>query len=134
MGIWGEVYLVTSGAVTVRNAVVETKFDLPSLSTAHLTVRALVTNSSTQAVSGTLRGNIERANFSQPVTLAANESKEITFAPDQVQDLNLIQPRVWWPYAMGAQDMYDLHLEFDIGNDVSDTQNTTLVSRKSLLR
>jgi exo-1,4-beta-D-glucosaminidase len=125
MGLWGEVYLVTSGAVTVRNAVVDTKFDLPSLSTAHLTVRALVTNSSTQSISGTLRGNIERANFSQPVTLAANESKEITFAPDQVQDLNFIQPRVWWPYTMGAQDMYDLHLEFDIGNDVSDTQSTS---------
>ncbi|MGB9403993.1 MAG: sugar-binding domain-containing protein, partial [Candidatus Acidiferrales bacterium] len=120
MGIWGDVFLVASGPVAVRNAQVETKFDLPSLDVAHLSVRAQVHNASSGAVQGVLRGTIEDIQFSQPVSLAANESKEITFAPDQFSQLNLAAPRIWWPYQMGAQDRYDLHLEFDIGDQPSD--------------
>jgi exo-1,4-beta-D-glucosaminidase len=120
MGIWGDVFLVPTGPVAVRNPVVETKFDLPSLDNAHLTIRAEMRNASSQAVQGVLRGKIADAEFEQLVSLTPNEAKEFTFAPEQFPQLNFDHPQIWWPYGMGAQDLYDLHLEFDIGQEASD--------------
>jgi exo-1,4-beta-D-glucosaminidase len=120
MGIWGDVFLVASGPVAVRNAQVETRLDLPQLDKAQLTVRAELRNATSQPVQGTLRGQIEKAQFSQPVTLAPNESKEVTFSPDQFAQLQIDHPRIWWPYQMGTPERYDLHLEFDIGDRPSD--------------
>src|SRR5207302_7050286 len=33
-------------------------------------------------------------------------------------------PRVWWPAQMGAQNLYDLHLEADVNGQTSDQQDT----------
>ena len=120
MGIWGDVFLVASGPVAVRNAQVETKLDLPKLDTAHLTVRADVRNSTAQPIEGILRGKLGDGEFEQAVTLAANETKEITFPYAQFPQLNIADPHVWWPYGMGGQEMYYLELEFDIGQTASD--------------
>jgi exo-1,4-beta-D-glucosaminidase len=120
MGIWGDVFLVASGPVAVRNPQVETKLDIPSFAVAHLTVRAEARNASARPVQGVLRGKIGDASFEQPVSLGPNENKEITFTPEQFPQLNFDHPKVWWPYGMGTQDMYDLRLEFDIGQEESD--------------
>jgi exo-1,4-beta-D-glucosaminidase len=120
MGIWGDVFLTASGPVAIRNAEVETKFDLPNLDTAHLTVRAEARNATAQPVQGVLLGAIGDAAFDQPVSLGPHEAKEITFTPAQFHQLNFDHPKIWWPYSMGAQDMYDLYLEFDVGQAKSD--------------
>ncbi len=120
MGIWGDVFLAASGPVAVRNPQVETKLDLPNLDNAHLTVRAELRNSTTQPVDGILRGKLGDGEFEEGVKLLPNETKEITFRPNQFPQLNLANPKVWWPYGMGGQDLYDLELEFDIGQDASD--------------
>ena len=120
MGLWGDVFLVASGPVAVRNAQVETKLDLPSLDDAHLTVRAEAHNSTPQPVEGVLRGTLGDVKFEQSVSLAANETKEITFTPEQFAQLNLAAPHIWWPYGMGKQEMYYLQLEFNVGKRTSD--------------
>jgi len=120
MGLWGRVFLRASGAVSLRHPQVETKLDLPGLDVAHLTVRAQLHNSSASPVEGELRGLVGSSEISQSVTLAAGETKEVTFAPEQFGQLNFVHPRIWWPYSMGAQDLYELHLEFDIGGEPSD--------------
>ena len=120
MGLWGRVFLRASGEVSVRHPQVETKLDLPSLDTAHLTIRAQLHNNSDSAVEGVLRGLVDANEIDQPVTLAAGESKEVTFSPEQFPSLNFSHPRIWWPYAMGSQEMYELRLEFDIKGDPSD--------------
>ena len=124
MGLWGRVFLRASGAVSVRHPQVETKLDLPGLEAAHLTVRAQVHNATAAPVEGALRGLVGSTEISQPVTLAANESKEVVFTPEQFPMLNFAQPKIWWPYTMGAQDMYELRLEFDIGGEASDVVDT----------
>src|SRR5262245_24938938 len=77
MGLWRPVYLTTTGPVTVRHPFVETKIDLPEAKTARLTVSAELQNHSKQPVRGTLQGAIDDISFSQPVELAAGESKEV---------------------------------------------------------
>src|SRR5208282_1675822 len=36
--------------------------------------------------------------------------------------LNLNHPRLWWPWQMGAQNLYEMKLEFRIHDEVSDRQ------------
>ena len=128
MGLWQEVVLSTSGPVAVRHPFVETKLDLPKAELAHLTVRALASNATAEPVKGILRGKIEggglSVDFAQDVELAANESKEITFSPGTVPSLNLLRPKLWWPYQMGEPFLHKLTVEFATAeNVISDTQS-----------
>ena len=65
---------------------------------------------------GTLRGKITggglNVDFAQDVKLAAKESKEITVLPEDVPSLNLLRPKLWWPYQMGEPFLHKLTLEF----------------------
>jgi exo-1,4-beta-D-glucosaminidase len=128
MGLWQEVVLSTTGPVAVRHPFVATKLDLPRGELAHLTVRAFVSNVTPEPVRGVLRGKIAGAglslDFSQDMELAANESKEITFTPETIPALNLLRPRLWWPYQMGEPFLHQLTVEFATAqNAISDTQS-----------
>ncbi len=128
MGLWQEVVLSTSGPVALRHPFVETKLDLPKAELAHLTVRALASNATAEPVKGTLRGKIEggglNIDLAQEVELSANESKEITFSPTAIPSLNLLRPKLWWPYQMGDPFLHKLTLEFVTAQKtVSDSQS-----------
>lgn len=128
MGLWQEVVISDSGPVAVRDTFVDSKLDLPSRETAHLTVRAELHNTSRETVKGTLRGKIAGAaspiEFSQNVELVSGEKKEVVIAPETAAALNVKNPRLWWPYQMGEPYLHKLTLEFVTGKDsVSDTQN-----------
>jgi exo-1,4-beta-D-glucosaminidase len=124
MGLWHDAYLTTSGPVSLRFPQVVTKLDLPSLDTAHLTVNAELHNATDQAVQGTLQGRIERVTFSQAVRLEPNETKVVSFSPDEFRQLNFTSPRLWWPAGLGEPNLYDLELEFETAGQVSDRQTT----------
>jgi len=126
MGLWREVYLTTSGPVALRHPAVLSRVDSPAdnTSAAHLTVTALVKNASDHKVKGTLKGRIEKIEFVQPVELAAGESKDVAFPPDQYPQLNLSNPRLWWPTQMGTPNLYDLHLSFEVDGELSDVSRT----------
>jgi exo-1,4-beta-D-glucosaminidase len=130
MGIWRDVYLTTSGPVTLRYPQVITRFDLPSLDTAHLSVNAEVRNTTKREINGTLRGRIEGLEFSQSVKLGPLENRVLAFAPEQFRQLNLKRPRVWWPAHLGGQDLYDLDLEFEAEGHISDRQTTSFGIRE----
>ncbi len=131
MGLWQEVVLSSSNIVSVRHAVVETKLDLPSTDSAHLTVRAELTNTSSSTIKGTFRGSLQGAaapiGFSQQVELAPDEKREVVFSPDSTPVLNLLKPKLWWPYQMGDPYLHRLKLEFVGPNAVvSDTQELSV--------
>src|SRR6266478_3116035 len=124
MGIFRDVYLTTSGPVTLRYPQAVTHFDLPSLETARLTVNAEANNATDHEVEGVLRGTIEEIRFSQRVKLLPRETKSITFTPDQFPQLHISHPRLWWPVNLGPQNLYGLQIEFVIDGLVSDRQTT----------
>jgi exo-1,4-beta-D-glucosaminidase len=130
MGLWREVYISTSGPVALRYPHVITRLDMPSLKSANLTVTAELRNASAQAVQGTLKGKIGSLRFSQPVELAAQESKVVTFAPEKFPPLRIAQPRLWWPAKLGPQNLYDLEMEFEAGGKVSDRAAITFGIRE----
>src|SRR2546425_8270110 len=124
MGIFRDVYLTSSGPVTLRYPQVVTQFDLPSLETAHLTVNAEAHNTSDHEVEGLLSGRIEGIRFSQRVKLAPQETRSVSFTPQQFPQLNIDHPRIWWPVHLGAQNLYSLEMEFTGDGQVSDRQST----------
>ncbi len=123
MGIWHEVLLTASDPVKVRYPQVVTEFDLPSLEVAHLNVSAEVQNYSDKPVRGTLKGTIENIEFTKKVSLGANEVKVVTFTPDEYRQLNIKNPRIWWPVHYGNPDLYTLKMEFESGGKISDSQS-----------
>ncbi len=119
-GIWSDVRLTTSGAVTIENPLVSTVLPLPSTDTADIAIEATLRNSGTAAVAGTFRGRFGVVDFSAPVTLAAGESKTVRVDPSNTAALHLLHPRLWWPNGYGAQDLYPVDLRFDAAGAGSD--------------
>jgi exo-1,4-beta-D-glucosaminidase len=124
MGLWREVYLTASGPVALRYPTVVSKLNLPANDSARLTVTAQLKNGTNHAVKGNLKGQIENVTFEQDVELAANESKDVTFTPEQFSQLVFSNPRLWWPAQMGKPNLYPLSMEFDIDGAVSDHSQT----------
>lgn len=122
MGLFRGVEIRTSGPVAVRYPTVASKVDEDGK--AHLTVTALLKNSSDHDVKGVLKGQIEKTEFSQAVELRAGEQKDVVFDPAQVQQLSADHPRLWWPKQMGKPELYKLITTFETDGKVSDTADT----------
>ena len=120
MGLWREVYLTTSGPVALRYPTVVSKVNSPANDRAELTVTAQLKNGTNQAVKGKLKGKIEDVSFAQDVELAPNETKDVTFTPEQFSQLVFSNPRLWWPVQMGKPNLYPLIMEFDANGAFSD--------------
>jgi exo-1,4-beta-D-glucosaminidase len=123
MGLWRGVYVEGSGAVAIRHPMVATHFADASLNEADLTVEAELNNASDATVSGLLDGQIEDVKFGQAVTLKAGETRTVRFALDGFPQLRMKNPKVWWPYQMGAQNLHQLTFRFTVGDDLSDQQS-----------
>ena len=124
MGLFRDVDITSSGAVAVRYPTVVSKVDSPANDKAHLTVTALLKNAANHLVKGTLKGQIEKTEFSQEVELGPGESKDVTFTSEQLPQLNIDHPRLWWPAQMGKPERYSLSLEFNLDGKISDHAET----------
>jgi len=122
MGLWLPVSVTATGPVALRHPQVATRFDLPNLDVAHLTVRAALENATGHRVRGVLKGNIGDVEFRQEVELQPHEKRDVTFDPSRFSQLNLRHPRLWWPWQMGPQNLYHVKLRFETGGEVSDSQ------------
>ena len=134
-GIWKRVYLSMSGPVTIRNPYVVTDLPLPATSPASLNVYCDVSNHSSKALSGILSGEISRPGkptirFQQPVSLFRNETKEVSFTPETNSQLTVHDPDLWWPYRWGAPNLYRLQMQFEVDDQVSDSQAIDFGIRK----
>ncbi len=122
MGLWRSVYVESSGPVAIFHPLVITHFPGTSLDEADLTVETELRNPGDKEITGFLDGRIEDVKFRQTVTLKPKETRTIRFTPADFSQLRIKNPKVWWPYRMGAQDLHDLTLRFTIGDDLSDEQ------------
>src|SRR5712692_3577531 len=129
MGIWKEVFLRSSGDVSLRNPFVSSNLDA-EYKHAALTVSADLRNVSNHVVSGVLRAEVNGKQVSQQVSLNAGETKTVSFTPEQYAQLRLENARLWWPYTMGEQNLYTAQVSFDITNETSDAATVTFGVRE----
>jgi exo-1,4-beta-D-glucosaminidase len=124
MGIFRDVYLTSSGPVTLRYPQVVSQVEQPSLASARLTVNAEAHNATDAEVTGRLNVELAGIRLSQQVTLGPQETKSVSFSPADFPRLTISQPRLWWPLHLGQPNLYDLDAEFETGGQVSDRQHT----------
>ncbi len=120
MGLWGEVYLTSSGPVALRYPQAVTHLPDASLKYAEVTLNVETANQAAKPVEGKLSAWFDGVRVEQTVALAAGESRTITFAPEQFPALKLKNPTLWWPAEMGAPALQTLHAEFTVGGKRSD--------------
>jgi len=130
MGLFREVSLLASGPVALRYPAVMTHLDLPDSATARLTVVARLINGTDEPQTGTLQGHFEDIQFSQPVELKPHESRDVIFDPGVFAQLNLPNPRLWWPAQMGTPNLYKLQMSFAIHGHESDSTDTNFGIRE----
>jgi len=124
MGIFRDVSLTSSGPVSIRYPQVVSHLDQPSLESAHLTVNAEARNATDVEVTGTMSVRLAGRQLSQKVMLGPQETKSVSFTSADFPQLNISQPRLWWPVHMGQQNLHELVTEFEIGGAISDRQVT----------
>lgn len=122
-GIWQDVRLKAGGDIIIGDPLVTTDILLPDTTQAKISIKNIVKNITSKTVNGTLTAKIENINISLPFTLAANEEKEITFTHEQFKELNIKNPRLWWPNGYGRPELYNLELTVQANNKVSDTKS-----------
>lgn len=121
-GIVNNVEVHLYDKVAVMHPFVETKFDLPSLKTAHLTVYADVANYSEEPVDAEVKGRInENIHFTQKVHLEAREKKEVAFTPAQYPQLNITNPKIWWPWQYGKPELNHIEINAVRNGKISNT-------------
>ncbi|MBZ5583317.1 MAG: discoidin domain-containing protein [Acidobacteriia bacterium] len=121
-GIWAEVFLNTTGGVSIENPLASTTLPLPDISRADVAVEATLRNSDQKPVSGTLRGRFGTIAFETPVTVEAGSTKVVKFDPSTTPALRLQNPKLWWPNGYGEQNLYDVSLSFVAGGRTSDSK------------
>jgi exo-1,4-beta-D-glucosaminidase len=120
MGVWGDVFITTSGPVSVRHPQVITRFPDRSLNQADLTVMAQIHNASTKPVSGVAEGVVDLVSIRQDVTLQPGETRSLRFYPDKYPQLRIKNPRLWWPIEMGEPTLHDVKVKFSERGRLSD--------------
>ena len=121
-GIVNDIEIKTYDKVGVQYPLVTTKFDLPSIHVAHLSVDALVTNYTDSPQDATLKGNINgKIIFEQTVHLKPNESRGVSFSPSTFPQLNITDPKIWWPWQYGKPELNRIKLEIVTNGEISNS-------------
>jgi exo-1,4-beta-D-glucosaminidase len=131
MGLWRGVSLVSTGPVVLEAPHVIPDLEVPSLARATLTVTADLRNATSGALTATVKGRIEGREFARDVTLAAGEKKRVSFDAAGFPALALDDPRVWWPYGWGRQELYEMDLVVEAGGAPSDSRRVTFGVQRS---
>jgi exo-1,4-beta-D-glucosaminidase len=112
-GIQFPVQLAVDGALSVSNSHVN-QVDAANLSTAALTVKTDVTNSTSTSLTATVTATVTPPGGGTPiavkqqVTIPARTTQTVSFLPSSFPSLIIRNPQVWWPYQLGAQPLYTL--------------------------
>jgi exo-1,4-beta-D-glucosaminidase len=122
-GIINNIELKSVDRVGIQYPLVTTHFDhhvesspttsskSSSLNIAHLTVDAMVYNYSATPQDVVVKGKINAdSGFSKKVHLDPGEIKEVTFTPEEFPQLNVKNPRIWWPWQYGRPDLNHIEL------------------------
>ncbi len=124
-GIWQEVSLHVGGEVRIGDVQVTTDLPLPDTTRAQVSVAAVLHNQTDQPQQGIVRGEIEGISFERSVTLAAGATSEVRFDPDEFPQLEVKQPRLWWPNGYGKPELY--HLKLTVRNQQGRVTETKVV-------
>lgn len=121
-GIWRDVRVTATGPVTLEHPFVKSNLPIPELSPARETISVELSNSDDNEKLVELLAEIENTSVTlrKKVNLKAGEKKEVTFTPEEYDQLIIDNPKLWWPINKGEQHLYTLNLKVLLNGQVSD--------------
>lgn len=114
-GLWQNVHLVASGAVSIGDQQVITHLPLPDTSQADVTLNVPLSNASDKPVEGTLTASFEGFDVRKQVTVPPG-GMTVELSPREFVGLHLEHPRLWWPNGYGKPELYHLTTTFTTEN------------------
>jgi hypothetical protein len=124
IGIWNDVYLQVTGAVTLADPFVYTRLNLPDTTEADVNAEVTLQNHNNKAVEGTLYGKFGDIAFDEKVFLGPSETRTIKLNSGTHPSLHLKNPKLWWPKGYGAQYLYDVTLKFSTADGKTSDEKT----------
>lgn len=133
MGLWQPVYISTSGPVTIDDPHIVTNLpDLPDTTRAGLDIGMSLANHSSKPQDGKLNLTITPENFdgpsiqfSIPQNVGAGQTKNIELTYKEISQLEIKNPRLWWPNGYGRPNLYNLELSYSLNGKVSYAKKVT---------
>ena len=125
-GIWKSISLYATNKAVIRNPFIRSELLKPEYSEAAETVSVEVINPTTSSVKCLVSGEItgENIRFSKEINLFRGETRELVFTPEEFPQLNIRNPRLWWPIFKGKPELYELKMTVSVNGEVSDSLNT----------
>ena len=120
IGIWNDVFLNVTGAVTIEDPFVTTDIALPDTTAADISIEIKLNNHKAEKVTGKLIGKYGDISFEQEVSIEQSSSKVLKLNPSIIPALHLINPKLWWPRGYGNPNLYNVELIFKTSEGISD--------------
>lgn len=120
-GIWQPVTLRATGNVRIGDTQVVTKLPLPATDRATVEITVPLLNQTTSTVSGTLAASFGNVSLRKNVSLPPGKN-EVKLSPAEFAQLDVKNPRLWWPNGYGKPDLYTLKVSFEEGGKESDSR------------
>ncbi|MDG5800755.1 glycoside hydrolase family 2 TIM barrel-domain containing protein [Marinilabiliaceae bacterium ANBcel2] len=122
-GLWREVFLKHTGALSLRHTNVVSKVNKETLDEAELTISTFVTNHCNEVKHGKVSAEFDNVLLNKNVVMQPGEVREIFFTPEHYEELKMDNPMLWWPNNMGDQPLYDLTVTAQLEDEKSDVDN-----------
>ncbi len=127
MGIWQPVFIRSTGALKINYPTITTKLNLPDTTSAELTLQLSVENLSGVPRQATLRVMLEPQNFqgrsvsfTYPVNITSKRFTKVSLTAQQVSELKLANPALWWPLHYGKPNVYRVTVDLSTNAGASD--------------
>ena len=122
IGIWQDVRLRYTGAVTISDPQVITDLPLPDTTKASVTIHVGLQNHTAQPQTVVVKASMMMIGMEQTIQLAANEMRTVSFSPASHPALVIPNPKLWWPNGYGNPSLHDLRLSItDINGRAMDS-------------
>ena len=129
-GITGNAYIEITGDVQMVDPWVRTL--LPTLHHADIEISSGIKNTASTEKTVTLNGTITpgNINFSKTLTIAPKSSTDITLTSEELAQLGIDNPRLWWPNGYGEPFLYKMNLSINVNGEVSDAREINFGIKK----
>jgi len=121
-GIWQDVTLAATGRVRLLDPQVITRLPLPRTDSAEVSITVPVDSSHIAPVDVTLTAKFEGVSLSKSTSVVPGKS-EIRFTAAEFPQLEVANPRLWWPNGYGSPELYHLDLAVSDRGHPSDTKS-----------
>jgi exo-1,4-beta-D-glucosaminidase len=125
-GIWKSISLYATSKVALRHPFVKSTLSKPAYDKADETVSVELYNVAMKTVKCVVKGEIvgEGIKFEKNIEMLRGEDKELQFTSKEFPQLQIKNPRLWWPRFKGNPELYELKLKVFIDGQLVDSIKT----------